>query len=44
MYTIEANMIPKVFIRHSTAGKILFIGKSTKILKNCEKIPILPSN
>lgn len=35
MYTIEASMIPNSFLKQSTAGKILFIGKSTKILKNC---------
>jgi hypothetical protein len=35
MYTIENSMIPTNFIKQSIAGKILFIGKSTKILKNC---------
>lgn len=43
MYTIESNMIPKCFVKESTAGKILFIGKSIKILRNCEKLSNLPS-
>jgi hypothetical protein len=42
-FTIENSMIPKSFLKPSTAGKILFIGKSTKILKNCEKVPIVPT-
>lgn len=44
MYTLESAMIPTSLLSPSTAGKILFIGKSTKILRSCEKIPILPSN
>ena len=43
MYTIESNMIPKCFVKESTAGKILFIGKSIKILRNCDKLSHLPS-
>ena len=42
MYTLEISMIPRSFIKHETAGKVLFIGKSIKILKSCGKIPILP--
>lgn len=37
-------MIPNVLIQLETAGKILFIGKSIKILKSANKVSSIPEN
>lgn len=42
MYTLEEEMIPLSLISIQTASKILFIGKSVKILKSSDKISAIP--
>jgi hypothetical protein len=37
-------MVPSSLIQLETAGKILFIGKSIKILKSANKISAIPEN
>jgi hypothetical protein len=43
IYTLDESLIPLSLINLETAGKILFIGKSIKILRSSGKIDSLPS-
>jgi hypothetical protein len=44
IYTLDSELIPLTIVSQQTAGKILFIGKSVKILKSSGKISAIPSD
>lgn len=44
IYTLDSELIPYSIVSHQTAAKILFIGKSVKILKSSGKISAIPSD
>jgi hypothetical protein len=43
IYTLDAELIPLSIVSHQTAAKILFIGKSVKILLRSGRISSIPS-
>jgi len=44
IFTLDSELIPLSLVSLETAGKILFIGKSVKILRSSGKISSIPSS